>query len=96
MTEASPLYWDLLMRRGIAIDLKFSNMRLLRTGENVEAYPARDHWRKAIHLLMPDGLTGRYAFPRIAHPYFDCIFLDVLAVIEPFHGTYSIDAGWFR
>jgi hypothetical protein len=50
-------YQDLLLNRFVAIELKFPDMRLLRTGEDVEAYPARSHWREAIHLLMPDGLT---------------------------------------
>ena len=53
------------------IDLKFSNMCLLGTGENVQPYPAGAYGSKAVDLLVPDCLAGRYAFPAVTHPYLD-------------------------
>ena len=71
-------------------------MRLLRTGENVQSYPARHHRDEAVHLFVSDGLTCRNALPRIARPYFDRVFFNVLAVIEPFHRCHPVNADRFR
>ncbi len=80
----------------VVINLKFSNMRFLRRGEDVKAYPARNDRREAIRLLVPDGLSGCHGLPRMVRPNLNCVFLHMLTVVEPFHGGDPIDAAWFR
>src|ERR1700722_15465192 len=70
-------------------------MRFLRRGEDVKAYPAGDDGREAVRLLVPDGLSGCHALPRMVRPNLNCVFLHMLAVVEPFHGGDPIDAAWF-
>src|ERR1700733_2983261 len=77
------------------IDLKFSNMCLLGTGENVQPYPAGAYGSKAVDLLVPDCLAGRYALPAVVRPYLDRVFFDVLAIVEPFHRSNPVHGGLF-
>src|SRR6185312_1960176 len=68
-----------------AESLELPNACLRRTGKNIQAYARRGYRRKAVDLLMSEGMTFNNRLPAPTIPNLDSITLDVLTIVQPFH-----------
>src|SRR6185437_16335069 len=67
-------------------ELEFADVGFRRRRENVQSDARGCDRRKAIDLLVTDGVSFGDGHPPVPLPGFDAIVLDMLAVVQPFHG----------
>ncbi len=81
---------------GDVVELEFADVGFGGAGEDVEADTCCGDGREDVDLFVTDGLGGGDFLPGFAGPDLDCIFLDVLAVVEPLHGERAVEGDGMR